>query len=193
MKKINLCLGLLTLVLLVACNGKSKKSGLNMNGFRGISPLSVEQGKSYSSECVRDSEGAHYTIGLKIFEENEQTRINTDLHFYAKAGCQNEMFKLRSTADGEISEAGRLLSLQYTSGEMTVLSNIVTDAFNEKGVCGIYDWQTGMAQDLMNTDCRPTSEEYLYLNATENGSGLTIYICQTRELNSKCQKVNLQD
>lgn len=193
MKPFNLFISCLALLLMTACKvDKSTKSTQNKDELRNLRSVEIVTGTTYISECTKDQQGSYYIASFRSYEINGIKRASTSVTYFMDANCDKRLFTKFSLANSELTENNKLLILSYTKATMTVKDAAASSLYNQKGLCGIYNWQVNVTRDItFSRECVMPSEEYYYLSSDKDTS-ITVYICPTRQFGPHCPQTKFR-
>lgn len=191
-------LGLAVLVLCASCGKSSNSSNaLNTKNFNGLSTLDSDQEVIYQSSCfVSKSEGVntHMMARFEVRALSEETAKISMRTVVFTEKCEIPLFENHMLGEGVFSDHNRKLETNIQNIFMQPLISEVTDYFNNGGACGFYDWETEVTKDITYTDCvEGNLNGNIYINAKNNGSQLTVYICEENApLSKDCEKIEVK-
>jgi hypothetical protein len=184
---------------LMSCGGDSGGGSKNkgtpaVENLRGVSPLMVE-GTNFLSQCTNNKDGGNFKVSISLRKDLEGHITTTAIYnFYPDASCeQTSDVRMLIRGKGPLEQDNRLLVVNYNRTGISLLTQEMVNNFNDNATCGINDWVLMNETNVMDTDCGPNtgSTGYIYLDA-QSESTMTIFMCDTTELNSECDKVALR-
>lgn len=195
----SLCLGLICLSMLASCGGNdgSKNKRMDPDKFRGIDALEAEETVVYMSGCLKSKVDGEVNYTMARFELNminAQTATMKLNQVMFSENCEYALLENEVKGEGRFNVHFTLLRTDVDVISMRPLMDEMTDYMNENFFCDSDDWQTMMMKDITQSSCvEGELSGDIYLDTKNNGSDLTIYLCEPNAtLSNKCEKLELK-
>ncbi len=136
-------------------------------------PVLAEIRGLYGSDCLNVAGLSAYKD--LAFEQEQLTQVQT---IFSDDACENAAYNFKIKGPYQLDMSRGALDYEIELVELTPLTEEIAEAFRDHHLCGLDDWELGVAKDVAGQDCGeqvlPPKQVKVYDRLMEDAEGIRL-------------------